>query len=204
MPWLCTHRYVHPCIHIPRGPSWPIMWIPFTIVFLCENVQLALTVSPRIATDLVNVSSRLLTSGRWLTLWFTFVYKLALQIKGNYYSHYSTRKAVDVRMGTQLIYHCWGPEFESRYRQRVNCGEQCRNFRVFFGSSSFSNYITPIFSTKLAALAQMVAHLPLVQRVRDSIPGEVVNFHLKNFKLQTRRGGDVQFLIAGLYIIGLD
>ena len=26
------------------------MGIPFTVVFLCENVQLALTVSPRIAT----------------------------------------------------------------------------------------------------------------------------------------------------------
>ena len=28
------------------------MGIPFTMVFLCENVQLALTVSPRIATDI--------------------------------------------------------------------------------------------------------------------------------------------------------
>ena len=51
MPWLCIHRYVNPCIHIPRGPSWPIMGISFTMVFLCENVQFALMVSPRIATD---------------------------------------------------------------------------------------------------------------------------------------------------------
>ena len=32
---------------------------------------------------------------------------------------------------------------------------------------------------KLAALAQMVACLPLVQQVRGSIPGRVVNFHFK-------------------------
>ena len=57
---------------------------------------------------------------------------------------------------------------------------------------------------KLAALAQMVACLPLIQRVRGSIPGEVVNFHLKIFNLGARRGGDVHFLIAILYITGLD
>ena len=49
---------------------------------------------------------------------------------------------------------------------------------------------------KLAALAQMVACLPLVQQVRGSIPGGVVNFHLKIFNLGARRGGDVHFLIA--------
>ena len=36
---------------------------------------------------------------------------------------------------------------------------------------------------QLAALAQMVACLPLVQQVRGSIPGEVVNFNLKIFNL---------------------
>ena len=56
----------------------------------------------------------------------------------------------------------------------------------------------------LAALAQMVACLPLLQRVWGSIPGKVVNFHLKIFNLVARRGGDVHFLIARLYIIGLD
>ena len=50
----------------------------------------------------------------------------------------------------------------------------------------------------LAALAQMVACLPLVQQVRGSIPRRVVNFHLKIFNLGTRRGGDVHFLIATL------
>ena len=35
-------------------------------------------------------------------------------------------------------------------------------------------------------------------------PGEVVNFHLKIFKLGARRGGDVHFLIARLYITSLD
>ena len=47
-------------------------------------------------------------------------------------------------------------------------------------------------------LAQMVACLPLVQQVRGSIPGGVVNFHLKMFI------GDVHFLIARLYIAVLD
>ena len=52
----------------------------------------------------------------------------------------------------------------------------------------------------LAALAQMVASLPVVQQVRGSIPGRVVCFHLKIFNLGARRGGDVHFLIARLYI----
>ena len=42
----------------------------------------------------------------------------------------------------------------------------------------------------------MVACLPLVQQFRGSIPGGVVNFHLKIFNLGARRGGDVHFLIA--------
>ena len=50
----------------------------------------------------------------------------------------------------------------------------------------------------------MVACLPLIQQVRGSIPGGVVNFHLKMFDLGARRGGDVHFLIARLYITGLD
>ena len=49
---------------------------------------------------------------------------------------------------------------------------------------------------ELAVLAQMVACLPLVQQVRSSIPGGVVNFNLKIFNLGARRGGDVHFLIA--------
>ena len=52
----------------------------------------------------------------------------------------------------------------------------------------------------LAALAQMVACLPLVQQVRGLIPSRVVNFNLKIFNLGARRGGDVHFLIARLYI----
>ena len=50
----------------------------------------------------------------------------------------------------------------------------------------------------LAALAQMVACLPLVQQVRGSIPGGVVNFNLKIFNLGARKGGYVHFLIARL------
>ena len=57
---------------------------------------------------------------------------------------------------------------------------------------------------KLAALAQMIACLPLVQQVRGSIPGEVVNFLLKIFNLGARRRRDAHFLIARLYITGLD
>ena len=60
------------------------------------------------------------------------------------------------------------------------------------------------FISMLAALAQMIACLPLVQQARGSIPGGEVNFHLKIFNLQARRGGDVHFLIARLYITGLD
>ena len=39
---------------------------------------------------------------------------------------------------------------------------------------------------------------------RGSIPGGVVNFNLRIFNLGARRGGDVHFLIARLYITGLD
>ena len=56
----------------------------------------------------------------------------------------------------------------------------------------------------LAVLAQMVACLPLIQQVRGSIPGGVVNFLLKIFNLEARRAGDVHFLIVRLYITGLD
>ena len=58
--------------------------------------------------------------------------------------------------------------------------------------------------TQLAALALMVACLPLVQQVRGLIPGGLVNFHLKIFNLGARRGGDVHFLFARLYITVLD
>ena len=56
------------------------------------------------------------------------------------------------------------------------------------------------YCLKLATLAQMVACLPLVQQVRGSIPGGVVNFNLKIFNLGARWGGDVHFLITRLYI----
>ena len=56
----------------------------------------------------------------------------------------------------------------------------------------------------LDALAKMVACLPVVHQVQGSIPGRVVNIHLKIFNLRARRGGDVHFLIARLYITGLD
>ena len=54
------------------------------------------------------------------------------------------------------------------------------------------------FFIKFATLAQMVACLPLVQQVRDSILGGVVKFHLKIFNLGAGRDGDAHFLIARL------
>ena len=51
-----------------------------------------------------------------------------------------------------------------------------------------------IFDVVLAVLAHMVACLPQVQQVWGSIPGRVVNFHLKISNLRARRGGDVHFL----------
>ena len=65
-------------------------------------------------------------------------------------------------------------------------------------------YIHKYLEIKIVMLAQLVACLPLVQQVWGSIPGEVVNFNLKIFNLRARRGGDVHFLIARLYITGLD
>ena len=67
--------------------------------------------------------------------------------------------------------------------------------------SLFSFYL---LQCEHAALAQMVACLPLVQQVRGFIPGGVVNFHLKFFNLGARRAGDVHFLITRLYITSLD
>ena len=61
-----------------------------------------------------------------------------------------------------------------------------------------------MFIFMLTTLAQMVACLPLIQRIRGTIPGGVVNFHLKIFNLGARRGRVVHFLIARLYITGLD
>ena len=60
------------------------------------------------------------------------------------------------------------------------------------------------YQTLLTVLVQMVACLPLVQQVWGSIPGRVVNFHLKIFNLGARKGGDVHFLITRLYVTSLD
>ena len=66
-------------------------------------------------------------------------------------------------------------------------------------------FLTSTIFNLLAVLAQVVACLPLVQQIRGSIPGGgVVNFNLKIFNLGARRGGDVHFLIARLYITVLD
>ena len=74
---------------------------------------------------------------------------------------------------------------------------------IVFVSSAYTDCGATLYSAYYA-LAQMVACLPLVQQVRGSIPSGVVNFNLKIFNLGDRRGGDVHFLIARLYITGLD
>ena len=54
-------------------------------------------------------------------------------------------------------------------------------------------------------LAQTVAYVPQVQRLRDSIPGGLENFIMKNFKRQVTNDGGIglRLLIARLYINGL-
>ena len=81
----------------------------------------------------------------------------------------------------------------------------CISSSLFY-SSSLRTYKKTFYycNLKLATLAQMVACLPLVQQVRGSIPGGVVNLHLKIFNLGARRGANVHFLIARLYITCLD
>ena len=73
-----------------------------------------------------------------------------------------------------------------------------------YTGKEYTKFQLSTFKNVLAALAQMLASLPLVQQVRGSIPGGVVNFHLKIFNPGARRGGDVHFLIARLYITSLD
>ena len=70
--------------------------------------------------------------------------------------------------------------------------------------SDIGKVLIASFDDGLAVLAQMVACLLLVQQVHGSIPGGVVNFHLKIFNLGARRGGDVHFSIARAYITVLD
>ena len=82
--------------------------------------------------------------------------------------------------------------------------EQISTFSFFLILPLHAHAISTVCLSKLAALAPTVACLPLVQQVRGSIPGGVVNFNLKIFNLEARRGGDVNFLIASLYITVLD
>ena len=74
------------------------------------------------------------------------------------------------------------------------------NFRPGIVCLSYYIFSTMNTSKMLAALTQMIACLPLVQQGRGSIPGGLK----KIFNLRARRGGDVHFLIARLYIIGLN
>ena len=58
---------------------------------------------------------------------------------------------------------------------------------VFRGHCTQKYLLAFTFIIQLAALAQMVACLPLVQQVRGSIPGRIINFNLKIFNLGVRR-----------------
>ena len=49
---------------------------------------------------------------------------------------------------------------------------------------------------ELAALAQMVACLPPIQKDWGSIPSRVLNFHLKIFNLRARRSRDVKLTLS--------
>ena len=88
----------------------------------------------------------------------------------------------------------------SRSKQCSLLSSSINSSLIFY---EFRFYITHKYS-KWGALAQMAACLPLVQQVRGSIPGGVVNIHLKIVNLGARRGGDVHSLIARLYITVLD
>ena len=84
-------------------------------------------------------------------------------------------------------------------------GSEVNDFSTIFSKPSsecykVKDFYCSILKHLLAALAQMVACLPLVQQVRVSIPGGVVNYNLKILNLGARRDGDVHFLIARLYI----
>ena len=84
--------------------------------------------------------------------------------------------------------------FETLLRKETKC-MPCIITSQIYCSSHYNS---------LTTLAQMVACLPLVQQVQGLIPGGVVNFNLKIFNLGARKGGDVHFLIAKLYITDLD
>ena len=59
---------------------------------------------------------------------------------------------------------------------------QLKYYNPLVAPSKHCTKIKDSFLLQRAALAQMVAQLPLVQRVGGSIPGEVLNFHLKIFQ----------------------
>ena len=106
-------------------------------------------------------------------------------------------KGLPVIMEVKQVGQCtyWTP------RRGMKCPTVLRAPQFSLPQTSIS---INIHQSTLAALAQMVACLPLVQRVRGSIPGGVVNFHMKIFNLGARRGGDVHFIIARLYITSFD
>ena len=88
---------------------------------------------------------------------------------------------------------------------------------MVWGAISYNSQSHLLFLQDKVSSARYIAQVNLVlpsfllqegdvilQQVRRSILGGVVNFHLKIFNLGARRGGDVHFLIVRLYITVLD
>ena len=98
----------------------------------------------------------------------------------------------------------WPNWLRRQYGELEICGSNPGYDNFFSQKLSNRNMKDHTLRRHLAALPQMVAYLPLVQQVRGSIPGGLVNIHWKIFNLGARRGVDVHFLITRLYITGLD
>ena len=64
--WRRGCEYVDPCIHMPRGPSWPVIAIPFIMVFLCKMFSLPLWFHHASPLDWVIFSFTIRWSIAWL------------------------------------------------------------------------------------------------------------------------------------------
>ena len=176
----------------------------------------------------LNVRDRVMTSHDACTSEATRVLTVvsAVEDGGSYYSsrRMCTAACVKVPIGIHrqlcqqsfpldfpllVAQNCHGAPVVQKFVRQV--GAKATDTRIQSNANGVSidicgpSFLTPQqIPFRLAALAQMVACLPLVQQVRGSIPGGVVNFNLKIFNLGARRGGTVHFLIARLYITVLD
>ena len=129
------------------------------------------------------------TRGRHATIWANAVSFKIWDIRCKVLTKYRHIKNVLHHLGSKTYWtftYKWNRDRQKQHFSSLHC--------------SWKPKIASYTIQLLAALAQMVACLTLVQQVRGSIPGGVVNYNLKIFNLGARRGGDVHFLIARLYI----